>query len=120
MVGWPGHALRRKLAVAEKELTDERIATASLRAHLEAKTSLVERLELELARLQDDFKGLVAITTGRIPPRLKPEFEKDLFAEQTDQEVVYLSPNTEMELGITLAEEYTSKPDGESEAGESN
>ena len=73
------------------------VELATLKAQLAAETTRRERAELDLARLNDDFRGLVALTAGRIPPKLAPQFEKDLWAEDTTQPVTFLSPDPDAE-----------------------
>lgn len=76
------------------------IRFAKLEAQLEAEVNRRERAELELSRLNDDFRGLIALTAGRIPPKLAPEFDKDLFEEDTRQAVTFLSPDPD-DFGIS-------------------
>lgn len=82
-----------------EEKADSRVRIAELESKLAAETDRRERAELELARLNDDFRGLIALTAGRIPPKLAPEFDKDPFAEIEDQAVTFLSPDPD-EVGI--------------------
>lgn len=83
----------------QEEKSDHRVRIAQLEAQLASETDRRERAELELARLRDDFKGLVAITAGRVPPKAAPEFDKDLYAEIESQAVTFLSPDPD-ELGV--------------------
>ena len=70
-----------------------------LRTTLESETNRRERVELDYARLNDDFRGLIALTAGRVPPKAAPEFDKDIFAEDETQTVTFLSPDPD-ELGV--------------------
>lgn len=83
----------------QDEKTTDRIRIVELEAKLDAEVNRRERAELDLARLQDDFKSLVALTAGRVPPRAAPEFDKDPYAEIESQAVTFLSPDPD-ELGI--------------------
>ena len=83
----------------QDEKTTHRIRIAELEAQLAAETDRRERAELDLARLSADFKSLVALTAGRIPPKAAPEFDKDPFAEIESQAVTFLSPDPD-ELGV--------------------
>ncbi len=76
-----------------EEKSDNKILIAKLEAQLAAEVDRRERAELELARLNDDYRGLIALTAGRIPPKLAPEFDKDIFAEDTTQPETFLSPD---------------------------
>ena len=69
------------------------IELATVKAQLSAETTRREKAELDLERLNDDFRGLVALTAGRIPPKLAPDFEKDPWAEDERQPVTFLSPD---------------------------
>jgi hypothetical protein len=81
---WPGQA---KLM----------IEVAELKAKLSAEENRRERAELELSRLQDDFKGLVHITAGRVPPRLAPDFGgEDPYREDTSLPETFLTPDPEL------------------------
>lgn len=84
----------------QDEKVTHRIRIAELEAQLAAETSRRERVELELARLNDDFRGLIALTAGRVPPKLAPEFDKDIFAEDETKPVTFLSPDPD-EVGIS-------------------
>ena len=84
----------------QDEKTTHRIRIAELEAQLAAETDRRERAELDLARLSADFKSLVAPTAGRIPPKAAPEFDKDIWAEDERQPVVYLSPDPD-DIGIS-------------------
>lgn len=75
------------------------VELATVKAQLDSEKSRRERVELEYSRLNDDFRGLIALTAGRVPPKIAPEFDKDLFAEDTRQPVVFLSPDPD-EPGI--------------------
>jgi len=107
--------------IGRLEYLNLQVEAAQLRVQLSAEVNRRERAELELARLQDDFKGLVALTAGRVPPRMKPEFERDPFAEDPKQLETYLTPSEEETgMSIELAAEYQSKPDGDGETGEAD
>ena len=84
----------------QDEKTTHRIRIAELEAQLAAEMDRRERAELDLARLNADFKSLVALTAGRIPPKAAPEFDKDLWAEDKNLPTVFLSPDPD-ELGIS-------------------
>lgn len=77
----------------EAQLVQVRVENATLRAQLDAEVNRRERAELELIRLQDDFKGLVALTAGRIPPKMAPEFTKDLWKEDERLPETFLTPD---------------------------
>ncbi len=85
------------------EKSEAKITIAKLEAQLAAEVDRRERAELDLAKLQDDFKGLVAVTSGRIPPRLSPEFDRDIFAEDTSRPETFLTPDPD-EVGINVEE----------------
>ncbi len=88
------------------ELRDEhtafQIQIAKLEAQLAAETNRRERVELEFARLNDDFRSLVALTAGRVPPKIAPQFDRDPFAEDETQSVTYLSPDPD-DVGFDAA-----------------
>jgi len=84
-----------------KILHELEIRFAKLEAQLVAEVDRRERAELDLAKLQDDFKGLVHVTSGRIPPRMAPEFDKDIFAEDTSRPETFLTPDPD-EIGIDI------------------
>lgn len=85
------------------ERSDARVEIAELKAKLAAEESRRERAEVELSRLNDDFRGLVALTAGRIPPKLAPEFDKDLFRDDESRPVTYLSPDPDG-VGVDVEE----------------
>lgn len=74
------------------------VELVKLRALLDAETSRRERVELDYSRLNDDFRGLIALTAGRVPPKLAPQFDKDIFAEDETQPVTFLSPDPDEQL----------------------
>lgn len=88
---------------------------AALGAELKGEIARREKAELELERLQMDFRAL-AQKAG--PSRVKAEFDKDPFAEDERLPIVFLSPDPETELGINLRPEFMSPPDGKDEAGD--
>ena len=75
------------------------VKIAKLEAQLEAEVNRRERAELELTRLQDDFKGLVALTAGRVPPKISPEFTRDPWAEDGRLPETFLTPPEEEIFG---------------------
>lgn len=75
------------------DLRNAELKVATLEAQLAAETSRRERVELEYARLNDDFRGLIALTAGRVPPKVAPEFDRDPFAEDESRPVTFLSPD---------------------------
>lgn len=80
------------------DLRNAELKSATLEVQLAAETSRRERVELEYARLNDDFRGLIALTAGRVPPRVAPEFDRDPFAEDESRAVTFLSPDPDEEL----------------------
>ena len=89
---WPGQA-------------DLEIKLAELRTQLSSEVDRRERVELELSRLRDDFTELVRITSGRIPPKLAPDFGgRDPFEDDPKIPEVYLTPDPE-EIGFASGEE---------------
>ena len=81
--------------------TKLRIKIAQLESQLAAEVDRRERAELDLAKLRDDFNGLVHITSGRVPPRMAPEFDRDIFQEDTSRPETYLTPDPD-EIGIDV------------------
>lgn len=77
----------------EAQIVQVRVENATLKAQLDAEVNRRERAELELIRLQDDFKGLVSLTAGRIPPKMAPEFTKDLWKEDERLPETFLTPD---------------------------
>lgn len=75
-----------------------------LETRLELEKSERERLQLEFDRLQEDFKSLVALTAGKVPPKLKPEFDRDPFQEDTRLPEVFLSPGEDEWSGDAASE----------------
>jgi|SRR5882724_10221487 len=90
--------------ISSKEHIGLKVEIATLRGQLEAEVNRRERAELELNRLQDDFKGLVALTAGRIPPKMAPEFNKDPWKEDERLPEIFLTPD-DTELYGGAAEE---------------
>jgi hypothetical protein len=84
-----------------------KVEIAELKGKLEAEVNRRERAELELNRLQDDFKGLVALTAGRIPPKMAPEFTKDLWAEDQRLPETFLTPADEEIYGQAAEEQLS-------------
>ena len=89
---------REDLDDLKADLKAAELTVVKLEAQLAAETSRRERVELEHARLNDDFRGLIALTAGRVPPKVAPEFDKDPFAEDTRQPVTFLSPDPDEEF----------------------
>lgn len=85
--------------ITSSELIKLHTEIASLKAQIEAEVNRRERAELELTRLQDDFKGLVALTAGRVPPKMAPEFTKDPWAEDARLPETFLTPPEEEIFG---------------------
>lgn len=92
---WVG---REEYDELQLDIANFRVEIATLQAKLDAETSRRERLELEHARLNDDFRGLIALTAGRIPPKVSPEFDRDPYAEDTTQAVTFLSPDPDADV----------------------
>ena len=94
----------KRLAAENEKLRRENVALMHdidmLKVKWDYDLLRAEKLELDHARLQDDFKSLVALTAGRIPPKAAPEFDKDIWAEDERQPVVYLSPDPD-DIGIS-------------------
>ncbi len=84
-----------------------KVELSRLTAQLEAEVNRRERAELDLNRLQDDFKGLVALTAGRIPPKMAPEFTKDLWKEDERLPETFLTPGDEEIYGQTAEEQLS-------------
>lgn len=89
--------------IALNRIADEhielRIKAAKLETALAAEVDRRDRAELDLSRLQDDYKRVISETVGRIPPKLSPEFDKDIFAEDTSRPETFLTPHPD-EIGI--------------------
>lgn len=88
-----------ELNAVKTELSETKVSMVRLQAQLEAEIGRRERAELEFSRLQDDFKGLVALTAGRIPPKLTPQFDKDPWAEDNRLPETFLTPPEEEMYG---------------------
>ncbi len=89
------------------DFVELKVEVVSLKAQLEAEVNRRERAELELNRLQDDFKGLVALTAGRIPPKMAPEFTKDLWKEDERLPETFLTPSDAEMYGEEAEETQT-------------
>jgi len=89
---WPGQA-------------DLEIKVATLVAQLAAEVDRRDRAELELSRLREDFNELVKLTSGRIPPKLAPDFGgKDPFGEDESIPETFLTPDPD-ELEMAAGEQ---------------
>ncbi len=95
--------IREELDRITNSILEYNVKIARLEAQLTAEVDRRERAELDLAKLQDDFKGLVHVTSGRGPPRMAPEFDRDIFAEDTSRPETYLTPHPD-EVGINVEE----------------
>ncbi len=75
----------------------------------------MQRAEIE--RLRQDFNELSRLTAGRIPPKLAPEFNKDLWAEDKSLPEIFLTPDPD-EVGLTVEEaaELMAQTDGDERA----
>lgn len=100
-----------------EERTDAKVEIAKLEAKLSAEENRRERAELELERLRQDFNELTRLTAGRIPPKLAPEFDKDIFREDKNLPEIFLTPDPdEVGLSVDLAAELMAKTDGDQRA----
>lgn len=86
------------------EVGDLKVKIAQLEAQLAAEVNRRERAELDFQRLQDDFKGLVALTAGRVPPKMAPEFSKDPWKEDERLPETFLTPDDEEIYGAAAEE----------------
>lgn len=78
--------------VSTKDYISLKAEVASLKAQLEAEVNRRERAELDFQRQNEDFKSLVALTAGRVPPKMKPEFDKDPWEEDPRLPETFLTP----------------------------
>ncbi len=100
---WIGREELDTLKRLSDRIMEDRVKIARLETQLAAEVDRRERVELDYAKLQDDFKGLVHVTSGRVPPRMSPEFDKDIFAEDTSRPETFLTPDPD-EIGINVEE----------------
>lgn len=103
--------------IGNAKLMEQVAELAKLKAQLAAEENRRERAELELERLRQDFNELTRLTAGRVPPKLAPEFDKDIFREDKTLPEIFLTPDPD-EVGLTvdMAAELMAQTDGNERA----